>query len=263
LRITPKAIAWPTEDHLLYIVGGLSIGTIDRATGSVENFDAGDIAPGEFITACPDGHILFTGYPKGGSEPRLFRMNADGGEIAQLTTSGFARAPSCSADSQKAYFNIGSDVNVSLWSIPVAGGTPKQLVRPVNYAEATVSPDGTRAALFTICQEKLCILITDLATGRMQPPFFIDQSLANLSAFSPDGLAIVGDALRNGGTTLLYQPLDGSTPHELFNPSPESIRDFNWSPSGKQLAVARVKLSSDVVLITDQAVKEAHESSSF
>ncbi len=87
----------------------------------------------------------------------------------------------------------------------------------------------------------------------MQPPFFVDQSLGKLSAFSPDGRAIVGDVLRNGGITLLYQPLDGSTPHALFNPAPETIQDFDWSPSGKQLVVARVKSSSDVVLIVDQA----------
>ncbi len=255
LRITPNAIAWATEDRLLYSVGGLSSGTIDRATGSVQSFDTGEIAPGNSIASCPDGHILFTGFPKGGGEPRLFRMNADGGEITQLTTSGFARAPSCSADSQKAYFSIGSDVNVSLWNIPVAGGTPTQLVRPVNYAEAAVSSDGTRAALFALREDKFCVIVADLATGRMQPPFFIDQSLAYIAVFSPDGRAIVSDALRNGGNTLLYQPLDHSSPHALFNPAPETIRDFDWSPSGKQLAVARVKSSSDVVLITDQTGK--------
>ena len=255
LRITPSAIAWATEDHLLYIVGGLGIGTIDRATGSMQTIDMGEIAPGDFIASCPDGHILFTGFPKGGSEPRLFRMNADGGEIAQLTTSGFARGPSCSADSQKAYFSIGSDVNVSLWSIPISGGTPKLLVRPENYAEASVSHDGTRAALLAVRQQKLCVIIADLASGRTEAPFFIDQSLANFATFSPDGRAIVSDALWQGGNTLLYQPLDGSSPHALFNPAPETINDFDWSPSGKQLAIARVKSSSDVVLITDQAGK--------
>ena len=86
--------------------------------------------------------------------------------------------------------------------------------------------------------------------------FFIDQSLANFSRYSPDGRAIVSDALRSGGITLLYQPLDGSTAYMLFNPVPETINDFNWSPSGKQLAVARLKSSSDVVLIIDQAGKE-------
>jgi eukaryotic-like serine/threonine-protein kinase len=256
LRITPNAIAWATEDRLLYIVRGLSMGTIDRGTGSVQSFDTGEITPGDFVVSCTDGHILFTGFPKGGSEPRLFRMKADGGEIAQLTSSGFARSPSCSADSQKAYFSVGSDVNISLWSVPISGGTPKQLVFPVNYVDAAVSHDGTQAALFALRQEKLCAIITDLGSGRMQAPFFLDQSLVDLSRFSPDGRAIVSDALRSGGITLLYQPLDGSAPYALVNPSPETINDFAWSPSGKQLAVARLKTSSDVVLIIDQAGKE-------
>ena len=258
LRITPNAIAWATEDRLLYIVTGSSIGTIDRATVSAQNFDTGEITPADFIASCSDGHILFTGYPKGGSEPRLFRMNVDGGEIAQLTSSGFARSPSCSADSQKAYFSIGSDVNVALWSIPISGGTPKELVSPVNYADIEVSHNGSQAALFAIRQQKLCIIITDLDSGRMQAPFFIDQSLVNLTRFSPDGRAIVTDVLRGGGVTLLYQPLDGSTPHALFNAAPETIHDFAWSPSDKQLAVARSKSSSDVVLIIDQAGEETH-----
>jgi len=256
LRITPNAIAWATEDRLLYIVRGSSIGTIDRATGSVQSFDTGEITPGGSIASCTDGHILFTGFPKGGSEPRLFRMKADGGEIAQLTNSGFAQSPTCSADSHKAYYSIGSDVNVALWSIPVSGGTPKQLIPALMYAEASVSRDGTQAALYAVRQEKICVIVTDLSSGRMQPPFFLDQSLANLSKFSPDGRAIVTDALRSGGNTLLYQPLNGSTPYALFNPVPETINDFDWSPSGKQLAVARLRSSSDVVLIIDQAGKE-------
>jgi Tol biopolymer transport system component len=256
LRITPNAIAWATEDRLLYIVRGSSIGTIDRATGSVQTFDTGEITPGNFIASCTDGSILFTGFPNGGSEPRLFRMKADGGEIAQLTSSGFAQSPSCSADSQKAYYSIGSDVNVALWSIPVSGGTPKQLIPGVNFVEASVSHDGTQAAVIAVRQQKVCVIITDVGSGRMQAPFFIDQSLANLFRFSPDGRAIVSDALRSGAITLLYQPLDGSTPYALFNPVPETINDFEWSPSGKQLAVARLKTSSDVVLVIDQAGKE-------
>ena len=173
LRITPNAIAWAMEDRLLYIVQGSSMGTIERATGSMQSFDTGEISPGDSIAFCPDGHILFTGFPKGGSEPRLFRMKADGGEIAQLTSSGFARSPSCSADSQKAYYSVGSNVNVALWSIPVSGGTPKQLIPAVNYVEAVVSHDGTQAALFALRQEKICAIVTDLGSGQMQAPFFI------------------------------------------------------------------------------------------
>jgi Tol biopolymer transport system component len=256
LRISPNTIAWASEDRLLFIVRGSSIGSIDRATGSIHNFDAGDVTPGEFIAACPNGEILFTGIPRSGGEARLFRMNGDGGGIVQLTISGIAQNPICSADSKTAYFSLGSDVDVSFWSVPVAGGTPKNLVPPDNYNIATVSRDGTVAILFGIRQNKFGAIITDLASGRKRPPIFVDKGLENLLGLSPDNRAFVTDVLRGGGTTLLYQPFDGSPAHTLFNPVPETLIDFGWSPSGKQLAVARLKSSSDVVLIIDQAGKE-------
>ncbi len=258
LRITPSAIAWATEDRLLYIVRGLSIGSIDSATGSVQSFDAGEITPGDFVAACPDGHILFTAFPKGSGEARLFRMNADGGQITQLTTGGVARGPGCSPDSRVAYFSLGTDVDVSLWSLPLDGGAPKQLVPPDNYNAAAVSRDGTMAVLHGVRQQKLCAIVTDLVSGRMQPPIFLDQSLGGFASLSPDNRAIVSDVLRNGGNTLLYRPLDGSAPHLLLEPVPETIRDFDWSPSAKRLAVGRLKSSSDVVLITDQQGDERH-----
>jgi hypothetical protein len=86
-------------------------------------------------------------------------------------TRDFARTARCSADSQKAYFSIGSEVNVSLWSIPVAGGTPTELVKPVNYAAAAVSHDGTRVALFAVREQKLCAIVANLATGQYSHHF--------------------------------------------------------------------------------------------
>lgn len=256
LRITPDGITWASEDRLLYIVGGLSIGPIDRKTGSVQNFDAGEISVGNFIAACNDGHILFTGFPKGGGETRLFRMNADGGEISQLTTSGVARNPGCSPDSKNAFFSLGTGTNISLWSIPVAGGAPKPLVEPDNFDKAAVSRDGTVAIFHGLRGSGFCAILDDLITRHMRPPFFLDQSFGKVAKLTPDNRAIVSDVRRDGGNTLLYQPLDGSAPHVLFSPGPERIRDFAWSPSGKQLAAAGLKSSADVVLITDQSGKE-------
>ncbi len=75
LRITPFRIAWANEDRLLFTVPRVDIGWIDRATGEVHTFDIGETAAGDYITTCPDGHILFTGFPKGATEPWVFRMD--------------------------------------------------------------------------------------------------------------------------------------------------------------------------------------------
>ncbi len=82
-----------------------------------------------------------------------------------------------------------------------------------------------------------------------------DRSDLGPGHFSPNDQALVYTVLRNGGHTLLYQPLDGSSARQFVDPMSETISDFSWSLSGKQLALSLVKSSSDVVLITDQAGK--------
>ena len=96
----------------------------------------------------------------------------------------------------------------------------------------------------------------DLASGRVIFQGNMDTSDFNNAflRFSPDSRALVYSVRREGGISLLYQPMDGTSPHTLIDPG-VSINYFDWSPSGKQLAVARVKSSSDVVLITDTAGK--------
>jgi hypothetical protein len=50
--------------------------------------------------------------------------------------------------------------------------------------------------------------------------------------------------------------LNGGAPRAILGPVSESVADFAWSPSGKQLAVIHHKSSSDVVLITDLEAKK-------
>jgi serine/threonine protein kinase/Tol biopolymer transport system component len=257
LRITPTSIAWAGEDRIVYIVRHNSIGTIDRTSGDVHDFDVGDIELGSFVATCGDGHILFTGIPKDGGETRLFKMNAAGEEITQLTTTGVARAPFCSPDSQQVYYSVRGGNQVSLWSIPMAGGTPKQLLPPGTYYSAEISHDFKLAETpLIVDQLKTVAVVTDLATGHTLPPLPTDGSAGAIYIhFAADDKALVYGVDRNGGTTLLYQPTDGSATHLMFDPGPESLRDFAWSPSGKQLALTRLKSSSDVVFITDQSGK--------
>jgi len=254
LRVTPRTIAWADEDHLLLIVPGVSIGALDRSTGSLRTFDVGEVDIGNYITACPDGHILFTGFPKGGGEARIFRMNGDGGALAQITTTGIARAPSCSADSRETKYSVRNGNVDSLWSIPTAGGTPQELLLPQNGDVESSSRDGKLAALRMVTQLNHHLEAVDLASRRLIFQGRMDDSdFANgQTHFSPDSRALVYSVRRDGGITLLYQSMDGTPPHTLIDPG-AAINDFDWSPSGKQLAVTRVKSSSDVVLITDKA----------
>jgi hypothetical protein len=77
-----------------------------------------------------------------------------------------------------------------------------------------------------------------------------------LGLFSPDGKALVARFSSNGGTALRYQPIDGSPPHLLIDPTHDIITSFAWSPSGSKLGVLQLRQSSDVVLITDLTGKQ-------
>ena len=258
LRIAPSMIAWANEDRLVFIISQIAVGWIDRATGRVQTFDTGDIDPGSSIAACADGHMLFTGFPKGGGEARLFRMDADGGEVAQLTTSGVARYPFCTPDSRQVYYSVReSGFTSSLWTVPLAGGTPKQLL-PSNTTQAyRISSDGRLAGYeASISNASFAYKSTDVTSRRVVSvvPMNISDIINSDIDYSHNNRAVIYSILQNGGRVLLYQPLDGTTPHALTDPVQEIIWSFASSPSN-ELATARRKSSSDVVLITDQNAK--------
>jgi Tol biopolymer transport system component len=48
------------------------------------------------------------------------------------------------------------------------------------------------------------------------------------------------------------QPLDGSRGHQITNFTSQHIAEFQWSPDGKTLAVARTEDASDVVLLREK-----------
>jgi len=262
LRITPYRIAWANEDRLLFAIPRVDIGWIERATGEVHTFDIGETAAGDYITTCPDGHILFAGFPKGATAQWVFRMDADGGNIVQLAGGGISPAPGCSSDGREVYYFVEENQmsKASLWSVPLSGGTARQILRAEATVYYAISPDGKMAGWTIVDPPKARWNIFDLASRHAVFQILLDTSdIGSADAspvrFSPDNRAAVYSVLRNGGRTLLYQPLDRAAPHPLLDPAQEVIPDFGWSPSGKQLALVRQKSSADVVLIKDQHEK--------
>ena len=263
LRITPSTVAWADEDHLLLITHSAGISKVERASGTLQPIDIGDIDAGIFITTCPNGTVLFTGVPKGGAETRLFRMNGDGSGIAQITNAGIARMPYCTPDSHAAYFTLrrrGGGATATFWSIPVSGGAPQQELKGLPDGRFFfVSRDAKFASVESLASEDhFMALITDIGTGQVLHQLPLDMSALGMVSFSPDGKAIVRKVVSNGGNALQYQPIDGSPPHLLTSPTPEDLTAFAWSPSGNLLALLQLRRSSDVVLINDLTGKQPH-----
>jgi Tol biopolymer transport system component len=69
--------------------------------------------------------------------------------------------------------------------------------------------------------------------------------------WSGDGRALHYVLTRGGVGNIWEQPLAGGPAKQLTHFKSELIRDFGWSRDGKQLAVARGHLDSNVVLISN------------
>jgi Tol biopolymer transport system component len=69
--------------------------------------------------------------------------------------------------------------------------------------------------------------------------------------WSRDGRALDYALTRGGAGNIWEQSLTGGPPKQITHFKSELIRDFEWSHDGKQLAVARGHLNSNVVLISN------------
>ncbi len=257
LHISPTSLTWTSEDRVLLIARSLGIYQLETATGAMQPLYLGNLNPGRYITACPAGPVLFTATPANEEEPRLFRINADGSDLKQLTTTGTVRAPSCAPDSREAYFSLhdGTDVQlVSLWSVPLAGGEPRKNFEYHAFGNFLLDRSAKLADLNLVEHLTASQAIFDLGSHSIVHSFPMDVSYAEGGSpmFSADGKAIVAGARTKTGNTLLYQPIDGSPSHFLINATHDTIVDFEWSPSGNKLGVLQLRKSSDVVLITEQ-----------
>lgn len=76
--------------------------------------------------------------------------------------------------------------------------------------------------------------------------------VTNAISFTPDGKSVAYIIRDHGVDNIWVQPLDGSPGRQITNFPSEHIAEFQWSPDGKTLAVARTHDTSDVVLLREK-----------
>ena len=69
--------------------------------------------------------------------------------------------------------------------------------------------------------------------------------------FTPDGKNVAYRMVVNGTDNIWMQPVDGSKGRQVTNFTTDHVRNFEWSPDGKTLAVVRLHVISDVVLLRE------------
>jgi Tol biopolymer transport system component/predicted Ser/Thr protein kinase len=198
------------------------------------------------------GQIVFVGQVRGATARNLWRINADGGELFQLTDGPHAQTPRCSADAQWVAFLSATGLS----RVRTSGGPVEELVPLMPLSAPAWSSDGrTIVFLGSVpvsegkgVDRKLVFVSPGAATRYLDAP-----AAAGSPKFRPDGSAVSYLARKAGTLSIVVQPLDGSAQRVTPASGDTDGGPARVSPDGSKVAVRQTHTDSDVVLLRDGA----------
>ncbi len=199
-------------------------------------------------------YLVFDHSRRGGKGSyNVWRADAAGGNLKQLSNGKFDHSPVCSPDGRWVYYLDGNIGN--LMRVPIDGGGAQKVSDLATPGSFDISPDGSTVAFPAINHAEghevdLALVATD--TGKVGKLIKFEREIGGLIHFSHDGKALVYTVRVNGIDNLWKQPLDGSPGTQLTSFTSEHIYDFHWSSDGSRLAVVRGHNDSDVVLMRNE-----------
>jgi Tol biopolymer transport system component len=249
-------VSWTADGRILSFTAGLQGFEFDlrKPDGSGKAVAFADNAPIFGPVSCGDGrYLVFAGY-RSTEGVNVWRMDAAGGNLKQLTNGPYNRDAVCSPDGQwVVYHGLNKDGHLVM-RVPIDGGQPTNVSNRTGDAPA-VSPDGKLIGFTS--EEGSGANVTALW---VVVPFDGGGPLYTLKAdprrdsgirFSPDGKSLTYAVTEHGVSNIWAQPLSGGPPKPLTDFKSDEIFDFAWSRDGKSLALSRGHQSRDVVLLTD------------
>jgi len=205
-------------------------------------------------SACANGrYVVFGLAGHGGTKAQnIWRMDAGGGNLKQLTDGSIELAGVCSPDGQWVYYTDQSNGG-KLRKVSVDGGQ-SQLVSDLPAYGFDISPDGKLATFATFAapsspKEVLVLLPLDSPQNTKLLP--LQRPHQGATGFTRDGKSVVYPFRDKDADNLWLQPLDGSPGKQLTYFKSERIAAFHWSFDGKQLGLVRGHTDSDVVLLQE------------
>jgi Tol biopolymer transport system component/predicted Ser/Thr protein kinase len=246
------ALFWTADGRLLTRSSGpvVTIGADDGAPIRVPLRDATTFLP----SACGDGRYLVYVARKGTTSD-VWRVDAaDGANPIQLTQVGSAARLACSPDGKwVAYTASNPNTFSSAWRVSIDGGSPNKLAENLDRPRVPISPDSRMIAVRQWGKTPASPSVLTVVSAESGKVLYTFESPPGIQVFgwSGDGRALNYALTRGGVGNLWEQSLTGGPPRQITHFKSELIRDFDWSHGGKQLAVARGHLNSNVVLISN------------
>ena len=202
----------------------------------------------------------------------VWRVDADGTNVKELSDSTSDFGPTCSPDGKWVYYYVGNTNRFK--RVSMDGGKPEDVPGVaipgaiVGSPYFDVSPDGkTLTFLATISprpgaepQQKVVLLSLDAGPQPARRILDPNPLISKPPSFSPDGKAVIYAIRENGVENMWLQPIGGAGPggggRRITNFTADEFSWYEYSPDGKTLAVLRNHSESDVVLLRDSGAAQ-------
>ena len=251
-------LSWTPDNRIVYVSD--SGGNLDIWIADQDGTNQTQLTTNPWMdrtpSVSPDGrYIVFISDREG--SPNIWRMDIDGNNPKKLTSGSAVFNPYCSSDSRwvvySSYTVSGKQV---VFKIPIDGGDPVQLTDKLSPGPS-VSPDGKLIACFYLDETPNSpwrIMVIPFEGGQPVKTFEIPPTVYPWKEvrWAVDGRALTYIDTRGGVSNIWSQPLAGGPPKQLTNFPTDQLHHFDLSRDGKQLALARGTVISDVVMISDQ-----------
>jgi serine/threonine protein kinase len=208
--------------------------------------------------SCDHGrYVMFaSGGRGGGNSLNIWRVDAAGGNLKQITTGSDDAPAMCSPDGKWLVYAGYKDGKFVPMKISVDGGPSTQLSDALlTCGCVNISPDGKFLAFQTQPTTGGAIVIKILDFDTLQPAKVIerDPRAGGEIRYTQDGKTI-GYFIREKGLYALWvSPVDGTPGHRVTEFETDRIDDFHWSADNKTLGLLRTHYDSDVVLLRQTA----------
>jgi Tol biopolymer transport system component/DNA-binding winged helix-turn-helix (wHTH) protein len=201
-------------------------------------------------------YFLFSSSPPG--KAWLARVDADGSNLTILVAQERIGSPVCSTDFRSVFY-VDRSASPRIWRVPIDGGTPTLVANGLGSqidSRLVISPDGKFLAYaFEELNPKPVNKLAVISVDGSSPASVLEVPgwtfLRAPLRWSPDGKGLQSLVTREGATNIWEQPLPGGKPKQVTKFTSGMIVDFDWSPDGKRLFLARGELNSDVVLLSN------------
>jgi serine/threonine protein kinase len=259
-----RFFAWAGNDKVYFDGDLIKVGVDGRSRTTLFSDAADQIY--RPATCLLGKRVVFVrhGHPDG-SAANIWRIDADGTNLKQLSFGAGDVGPTCSLDSPWVYYR--NVVNQRIMRVPIEGGDSEIVPGTgspgfiLGVPGMGLSQDGKYLAYVAMKSGEhgeLKIAVVDLM-GASEPRARVldaDPRVVAETRFTSDDKCVVYIVNENGADNLWLQPLDGSRGRQITNFTSDNIQNFEFSPDGKSIGVLTSHIESDVVLLRDHGTSE-------